>query len=174
LLYRTWLELYQDPTLASLFKPPNGPEGERIEAMEHRNVMAFEGLPRLQVYLASTTEEQRPTQLDITQVRIFIGLRFDFVSAMSRLEPGTPTFPTVISHVKKVLKANHQMVTMVNGIQVPLADGGSHQEGAVAWIIDEDESGSRITLTAELEWVFTTNVNFKTGRIANIERAETP
>jgi len=172
LLWMTWTQLKDDPFLIDLFTPAGASEPERIEVTEFRNLVEFANLPRLQIYLASTTEEQRPTKLDVTEIRVLIGLRFDLAHAMERVTPpGTGTFSGVLRRVKNALKANHQMTTLVNGTQTPLAPGGSNQEGAVSYLVDIDEEGGRHTLTAELEWVYKTNIDFDTGRISNIVRA---
>jgi hypothetical protein len=172
LLWMTWTTLRDDPTLAALFTPAGSSEPERIEATEFRNLVEFANLPRLQVYLASTTEEQQPTKLDVTEIRVLVGLRFDLSQAMERLRPaGVSTFSSVVRAVKNALKANHQMTAQVNGTDTPLAPGGSNQEGAVSYLVDLDEEGGRHTLTAELEWVYKTNIDFDTGRISNIVRA---
>jgi hypothetical protein len=172
LLWMTWTQLKDDAVLIDLFTPTGASEPERIEVTEFRNLVEFANLPRLQIYLASTTEEQQPTKLDVTEIRVLIGLRFDLAQAMERVTPpGTGTFSGVIRRVKNALKANHQMTAFVNGTQTPLAPGGSHQEGAVSYLVDLDEEGGRHTLTAELEWRYETNVDFDTGRISNIVRA---
>ena len=172
LLWMTWTRLREVATLADLFTPKGSSEPERIEATEFRNLVEFANLPRLQVYLASTTEEQRPTRLDLSEIRVLIGLRFDLSQALERLDPpGVPTFASVVRLVKTTLKGDHQMSVSVNGTDTPLAPGGSHQEGAVSYLVDIDEEGGRNTLTAELEWVYKTNIDFDTGRISNIVRA---
>ena len=173
MLWMAWTTLRADPVLIDLFTPAGASEPERIEVTEFRNDIEFGNLPRLQIYLASTTEEQQPTKLDVTEIRILIGLRFDLSQARERLEPpGTGTFAGVVRAVKNALKANHQVTAQINGdATVPLASSGSHQEGAISYLIDTEEPGGRQTLTAELEWLFALNVDFNTGRISNIVRA---
>jgi hypothetical protein len=172
LLWMTWTRLREEPTLADLFTPKGSSSPERIEATEFRNLVEFANLPRLQIYLASTTEEQRPTRLDLTEIRVLIGLRFDLSQALERLQPaGVSTFASVVRLIKTTLKGDHHMTVSINGTQTPLAPGGSHQEGAVSYLVDLDEEGGRHTLTAEIEWVYKTNIDFDTGRIANIVRA---
>lgn len=173
LLWMTWTQLKDDAVIADLFTPAGVSEPERIEVTEFRNFVEFANLPRLQIYLASTTEEQQPTKLDVTEIRVLIGLRFDLAHAMERVSPpGTGTFSGVMRRVKNALKANHQMTVQVNGdSSVPLSPGGSHQEGAVSYLLDREEEGGRATLTAELEWLYKTDINFDTGRISNIVRA---
>ena len=173
LLWMTWTQLKDDAVIADLFTPAGASGPERIEVTEFRNFVDYANLPRLQIYLASTTEVQQPTKLDVTEIRVLIGLRFDLAHAMERLQPpGTLTFSGVVRAVKNALKANHQMTVQINDdSSVPLAPGGSNQEGAVSHLLDRDEEGGRETLTSELEWRYETNVDFDTGRISNIVRA---
>ncbi len=170
-LYLVWYHLTQDAVLSRVFTPSGQSDPERIETMEIRNPTEFRNLPRLQVYMGSLTEDQVPTQLDVAEIGVYVGLRWDLNENIARLQPGEPTQATVMRRVKEVLKDKKQLVTQINGSGTALAVGGSHQEGPVNYLIDVDQTGDRFTLTQEVLWTYEVDIDFKTSKIANLLKA---
>lgn len=139
----------------------------RIEMMEIRNPMEFRDLPRLQCYLGSLSEERVATRLDLTELIVFFGIRFDAFEGFKKLEPGKATAVRVSEAVKRVLKDYKDLRVPQAGIgELPMVRN-SHQNGEVSYILDVDETGTRLALTLEVAWLYSLRVDADSGKLLN-------
>lgn len=141
---------------------------DRIEKMETRAPFDFRTFPRLQVYCSSTTETQNPTRLDVNQVRVYVGIRFDAL-AVSPVPAYGATLASVRKTIALALKANKSLVVKVNGTDdTPLAV--SLVTGQTNWVWDPSPAGDRIAGTLETEWLYKVDVDHDSQRIVNLQR----
>ena len=145
--------------------------GSKIEYMPVRNPLDFRDLPRLQVYPGSTLEVQGPTDLNILDVRIGVGVRF----SMDEIKPVTnmhASISTVLWQVKKIMRAkcNRHLTVTVNGTDVRLARQSDPE--TVSFEIDVQTDGGRADWTQILVWTFSIRSDDPTGQIDNIAIAQ--
>jgi len=157
--------LWNDETLRSVF------EKERIEMMEIRNPLEFRDLPRLQCYLGSLSEERVATRLDLQELIVYFGIRFDAFEGFQKLEPGKATAVRVSEAVKRVLKDYKDLrVLQVDSPDLPAESvmaRNAHQNGEVSYLLDVDETGQRLALTLEIAWLYSLRTDADTGKLLN-------
>jgi hypothetical protein len=135
--------------------------------MEIRNPMEFRDLPRLQCYLGSLSEERVATRLDLTELIVYFGIRFDAFEGFKPLEPGKATAVRVSESVKRILKDYKDLrITQAVVGELPMVRN-SHQNAEVSYLLDVDETGQRLALTLEVAWLYSLRVDADSGKLLN-------
>lgn len=157
-----YTRLREDATLVRIFTK------DRLEMMDVRNPMEFRDLPRLQCYLGSLSEDRIASRLDDTELLVHFGIRYDASDAFRKVTPGEVGAPAVMRLVKRVLKVHQQLPVTIEGSGKELGmAANSNQEGGLSYILDVDETGSRLAVTLELTWRYRIKVEADSGKIFN-------
>lgn len=140
----------------------------RIEVMDARPVQDFRIFPRLQIYLFSSSEDQSPTTLDVTEVSIYIAIRWD-----ARKNEVVDQYGASVASVRKqvafAMKNRKSLHVVINSVEVPIA--WNMTTGDTNYDVEEETGGDRIAAILETEWICRTDVSHTSQRIVNIERA---
>lgn len=142
--------------------------GERVT--RHRTRPTLRGLvePRLCIYPVSLSPEARPTELELSILRMFIGTFWPLPGEDGPLDDWEPSFASLSSVIRGALYQARNLVTVIDdggpGTSVQLA---SHFRPA-----DETffvvRAGNELVQVHEMAWHFELRVEIESGRLQNV------
>lgn len=163
LLHVTKWYLERDEKLRRMFPK------DKIEVLDTRFPFDTRDMPRLQIYGSTDTQQRRPTDINVGDMEIFIGVRFlaEQGNVIERMHAGVSD---VIWHIKDVMRKRHQLkVWTTTNQNVGLAVRSA--AGDVQHIYDVVDERGKLVVTHELPWIFHTRIDGPTGQFETIRSA---
>lgn len=163
LLHTTKWYLERDEKLRRIFPK------DKIEVLDTRFPFDNRDMPRLQIYGSTDTQQRRPTDLNVGQIEIFIGVRFlaEQGNIIPRMQAGVSD---VVWHIKNVMRTRHQLkVWTTTNQNVGLALRS--EAGEVQHIYDVVDERGKLVVTHEIPWIFVTRIDGATGQFETIRSA---
>jgi len=139
----------------------------RIEIKETRPRFDFSTFPRLQIYASSTSETERPTNVDVNEVRIFVNVRFDALN-VETVQPYHATLASVRKTIATELKKRQALLVATPGNPTVRL---SHDltPGFTVWIWDLSADEDRVAGNMETEWIYRVDVDRDSQRILTLK-----
>lgn len=150
--------LRQDAILRSVF-------GERMDVMPWLSPADARTFPRLAVYTTSNLNSERPTATSVEMASIYVGTMWDTQSA-DPVQDGRATVATVLSHIKRVLRAEKARALVVwLGSQRAMAHDVSI--GGERYDVLRDLEGRANGIVHEIEFQYRLHVD-RGGQLVNL------
>lgn len=139
---------------------------DRLYVCDGPDPFDFQDLPKCLIYAGDTSEIKAPSATNVYDVLVNIEVRYD-PSAIGQIRPGEATVAALVSEIKKVLKANHQLVTVISGDNRQMTKNSNLQP--TVFRFDVDTAGQRYAVAQTIPWLVHLDVNHSTGQIRTLE-----